>query len=687
MLLGHRWTGLTFGLVLVFVAITGMLIAYRPYLEPIVNRDLLTVPACSERVSMDTVAANARAAHPAGKMDYIRIMPAAPGAARISALQVRIAEPEEFQHDVYVNPCTGGVLGQRDRYGGWLATIEQLHRFRFMEEGGSLITGTTALLFAIVLVSGGLYLWWPRRLRALPTAATFNPRLTGRERTLDRHKIVGLYVSLIVVSSALTGLPLAFEWYRDGVYAITGSKPEKPPRVTPAEGAKPLSMETYWQRVQALVPDAGETLIHFPSPKKPKEALDIFTVERRAPHAFARTMVYLDPYTADVAKLIPYEKANPGQKLYFWMLSWHMGQVGGQAGGLIFPMLLLVGAMGVPFLAYTGVGSYIRRKLRPKPESARLSVQVVCKRVEATDICTFELADPLGKPLPAFSAGSHIDVYIRDGMVRHYSLCNDPRETHRYLIGVLRVAESRGGSAALHDDIQEGDILEISEPRNHFPLAHGAERSLLIAGGIGVTPILCMAERLANFGADFEMHYCTRSAQRTPFRERIRQSAFADRVHFHFSDGPAEQRFNVEELVKRSARDTHLYVCGPKGFMDRVLEAALRNGWPEQRLHREYFASPVQPSADDTEFDVRIASTGKVVRVAKDQTVVAALAEHGIVIPTSCQQGVCGTCLTRVIDGDPDHRDLYQTAAEHACDDQFTPCCSRARSPVLVLDL
>jgi ferredoxin-NADP reductase len=682
----HRWTGLTFGLVLLFVAITGMLIAYRPHLEPMVNRELLTVPACSERVSMDVIAGNARAFHPAGELDYIRLLPAGEGAIRIPAVQVRITEPGEFQHDVYANPCTGAVLGQRDRYDGWLATIEQLHRFRFME-GGSLITGANALLFAIVLLGGGLYMWWPRRLRALRAAAKLDPRLSGRHRTINRHKVVGLYAGLFVLSSALTGLPLAFDWYRDGVYALAGSKPEKPPRVAPSEAARSLPMETYWRHVQALVPNPGETLIHFPSPRKSNEALEIFSVARDAPHAFARTMIYLDPYTDKAVKFTPYAQASAGHKLYFWMLSWHMGLVGGKVGSLLFPAVLVFGALGVPILAYTGASSYIRRKFRAAPESARLSVQVVRKRVEAADICTFELADPLGNALPSFSAGSHVDVYIGDGLVRQYSLCNDPREAHRYMIAVLRVAPSRGGSRAMHDAVQEGDVLEISEPRNHFRLAHGAKRSLLVAGGIGITPILCMAERLANIGADFEMHYCTRSPGRTAFMERIEQSSFAERVHFHFDDGLPEQKLDANGLLAHPRPDTHLYVCGPTGFMDWLLGTARARAWPPQRLHREYFASELRALPSDMEFEVRLASTGKVYRVGKDQTVVAALEQHGIEIPTSCAQGVCGTCLTRVLDGEPDHRDIYQTDAERTRNDQFTPCCSRARSPRLVLDL
>lgn len=676
----HRWIGLTVGLILVFMALTGALIAYRSQLEPILNRDLLSVASCSDRAPLDVLVRNAEAAHPNGDPDYIRIISGGEGATRIPATQIRFSDPE-FQDDVFLDPCSGSVLGERSRYGGFLATAEQLHRFRFVD-GGSLVSGSSALLLAVVLVAGGLYMWWPRRLRAWKSAATLNPRLGGRERTLNRHKIIGLYASLIVLSSALTGLPQSFDWYRNAIYWLTGSpQPERKPRSGPPRGAPRLPMEALWQRAQTLIPNPRETLLHFPS--RPRDPVEIFAIARDAPHANARTLLFLDAYTAEVLQFMPYAQSSLGHKLYFWTLSWHTGAI----GGLFGPFVLLLGALSVPVLAYTGTSSYLRRRFRASAGSARLTVQVVKKAVEATDICTFELADPLGSALPNFGAGSHIDVHVRDGLVRQYSLCNDPREAHRYLIGVLRVPDSRGGSSTMHDQVQEGDLIEIGEPKNHFPLARGARQSLLLAGGIGVTPILCMAERLANVGADFEMHYCTRSRERTAFLHRIEQSAFARRVSFHFDDGPLEQKLDIAALLKNPGSDTHLYVCGPKGFMDFVLVTAKQQGWPAHRVHREFFSSGVRASTSDTEFDVKIASTGKVYRVAGDQTVIAALVEHGIDIPTSCGEGVCGTCLTRVMDGEPEHRDIYQSDEERAQNDQFTPCCSRAKSAMLVLDL
>ena len=316
-----------------------------------------------------------------------------------------------------------------------------------------------------------------------------------------------------------------------------------------------------------------------------------------------------------------------------------------------------------------------------------LNVRVAARHAEADGIVAFELASPDGRPLPAFTAGSHVDVQVPGGLVRQYSLANDPLETHRYVIGVLREPQSRGGSAAMHDAVAVGDLLRISPPKNHFALDQGARRTLLFAGGIGVTPLIAMAETLQHLGAEFEMHYCCRSPARTAFAARIGGSAFAPRVQFHFDDGPAGQRLDLHGALGPVRDDTHVYVCGPGGFMDFVLGGARDAGWAPAQLHSEYFAAPAQDTSGDTAFAVRLASTGRVVDIPADVTVVRALADAGVPVPTSCEQGVCGTCLTRILEGRPDHRDAYLTDEERARNDQFLPCCSRAKTPLLVLDL
>lgn len=313
-----------------------------------------------------------------------------------------------------------------------------------------------------------------------------------------------------------------------------------------------------------------------------------------------------------------------------------------------------------------------------------LDLRIVSRRVEAEDIVALVLAAPDGAPLPPFSAGSHVDVEVAPGLVRQYSLCSTPAARDRYEIAVLRDPASRGGSVAIHERFLEGGAVRVSEPRNHFPLQPVRGKALLIAGGIGVTPLLCMADRLSAIGAPFALHYCTRSPARTAFRDRIAASEFAPQVHFHFDDGPEVQRLDPASLFTAAVADLDLYICGPAGFIDWISAAAVSAGIAPQHIHREYFSAvPVEPAAGDSPFLLRIASTGESIEVAADETATAALARHGIEIPVSCEQGICGTCITRVIEGEPDHRDMLMIEG----DAEFTPCCSRSHSPILVIDL
>ncbi|CAM3593837.1 Vanillate O-demethylase oxidoreductase [Pseudomonas reidholzensis] len=316
-----------------------------------------------------------------------------------------------------------------------------------------------------------------------------------------------------------------------------------------------------------------------------------------------------------------------------------------------------------------------------------LQVNVIRKAKEAEGICSFELAAADGRALPAFGAGAHIDVHIAEGLTRRYSLCNDPQERHRYLISVLKDPGSRGGSVAMHEQVQEGQALSISAPRNLFALDPGAARHLLFGGGIGITPILAMAYELFNRGAAFELHYCFRSTDRAAFLPMLRLAPFADCIVLHDDSGAQAQKLDAHHLLATPAPGTHLYVCGPGGFMTYLLDAAQQAGWADACVHREFFAATAVDPASNLAFEVQLASSGRVFSIPADRTVFEVLDEAGIDIQSSCEQGVCGTCVTRVLEGLPDHRDQFLTTAEHAANDRFTPCCSRARSQRLVLDL
>lgn len=309
-------------------------------------------------------------------------------------------------------------------------------------------------------------------------------------------------------------------------------------------------------------------------------------------------------------------------------------------------------------------------------------VQVRDKRQEAEQIVCVELARVDGSELPPFTAGAHIDIRLAEQVVRQYSLCNSPLERNRYVIAVLRERDSRGGSRYVHDTLRVGDIVDISPPRNLFELRQ-ANHYILLAGGIGITPIICMAEHLSHVDASFEMHYCARSHARAAFIDRIMASPFASRASVHV--GP-DDKIDVRQILDGQQEDTYLYACGPRSLVDHAFGVARSFGWAEQRLHREFF-TPVSEGISGDTFTVKIASTGVEVEVASGTSIIEALKVVGINVPTSCEQGVCGTCVTRVLDGTPDHRDMFLTDDEHEAGDRMALCCSRALSGTIVLDL
>lgn len=316
-----------------------------------------------------------------------------------------------------------------------------------------------------------------------------------------------------------------------------------------------------------------------------------------------------------------------------------------------------------------------------------LPVRVAARELLAPDIAGFTLVREDGRPLPAFEPGAHIDVHTPGGQVRQYSLCEPVCATGQYRIGVLRDPRSRGGSASLFDGLRVGQALTIGSPRNLFPLKVGASHSLLFAGGIGITPIVCMARQLARNGAAFDLHYCGRSLRQMAFVEPLRRAPFADRVRFYADDEGGREQMDLRAAIGSPSPERHLYVCGPAGFMDHVLAAARNLGWLEPQLHREYFSPPQAAEGEHTGFELQVLGDPRVIPVAAGVTAAEALAEAGFEIPLSCAQGVCGTCITKVVEGIPDHRDSYFTDEERARNDCFTPCCSRAKSGRLVIEL
>jgi vanillate O-demethylase ferredoxin subunit len=317
-------------------------------------------------------------------------------------------------------------------------------------------------------------------------------------------------------------------------------------------------------------------------------------------------------------------------------------------------------------------------------DDALHTVTVAKKTLEAHNMVSFELADPGGAELPPFSAGSHIDVTIPGGMTRQYSLCNSASERNRYVIGVWRDPNSRGGSVALHDVINVGDTLQVGAPRNRFRAPRGATRALLVARGIGVTPILSIADHLKAQDIPFELHYQWSLGSPGAFKSTIEQSSFAENTTFYVE--ASDQALDVAALLADQPEDTELFICGVDWWLDPVLNIAKQKGWADERVHIERFTAKAAAALLDRVFDVKIASTGAVFKIPGDKTVAGFLEESGVKIPTSCEQGMCGTCKVKVLEGEADHRDK-RLSPEQRAEGYFLACVSRAKGDLLLLDL
>ena len=309
-----------------------------------------------------------------------------------------------------------------------------------------------------------------------------------------------------------------------------------------------------------------------------------------------------------------------------------------------------------------------------------LTLQIIRRELQG-EVTLLTLAHTDGIELPAFSAGAHIDLHLSEDLVRPYSLCGDPQDKYHYQLGILKDSQSQGGSLAAHA-LREGDEVQVSAPRNLFSLDSRGSHSLLIGGGIGITPMLAMAAELHAAGRSFTLHYSSRSRSGAAFITQLENAPYAERVQLHFSD---EQRLNLASVLCDVPPNTHVYVCGPTRLMDAVTDLAKSLNYQPEQIHQECFSADVQTGGNA--FEVVAAASGITVQVAENQSIVEALGLAGLKVCVSCKQGICGSCLTDVLEGEPDHRDSYLTDEEKADGDQILLCCSRAKGARLIIDL
>ncbi len=316
-------------------------------------------------------------------------------------------------------------------------------------------------------------------------------------------------------------------------------------------------------------------------------------------------------------------------------------------------------------------------------DTKQLRVQAI--RWQAQGICSYELVDPEGHALEPFEAGAHVDLHLPGGILRSYSLAGDPKDTSHWLLGVLLEPKSRGGSSAMHNKVRVGDLLEVGVARNAFPMASEAKHSILIAGGIGITPLKSMAHALNDAGASFELHYCARSTSHVAFMKELQEVVPQGHLHLHFDGGEPGKGLDIAGLLKFAEPDTHVYYCGPAGFMSACAAASAH--LPKDAVHCEHFKAPETKPLDlpDGAFEVHLVKSGEVIQVGPDQTIVRAIELTGRRVSTSCLSGLCGACKVDYVAGEVDHRDFILNDEEKThC---LTVCVSRAKGKTLSLNL
>jgi vanillate O-demethylase ferredoxin subunit len=315
-------------------------------------------------------------------------------------------------------------------------------------------------------------------------------------------------------------------------------------------------------------------------------------------------------------------------------------------------------------------------------------IEVRIKRIcyEAENVNSYELTSPAGDDLIPFTAGCHIDLHLSNGIIRSYSLVNDQRERHRYVIAVNKDRASRGGSRFVHDNLRAGDVVTVSHPHNNFALDEAAEHSVLIAGGIGITPLLSMVRRLETLGRSWELFYAARTRRAAAFLDELNglESNGPPKVRVDFDDERSGQMFDLPALVRNAPARAHLYCCGPPPMLE-AFEAATADR-PSDHVHVEYFQAREAPASEGG-FEVKLARSNRTIEVGAGKTILEALLDAGIVANYACAEGVCGTCETRVLEGTPDHRDQFLSNEEQATNKTMMICCSGARSRTLLLDL
>jgi len=680
----HRWTGLIAGVLLLSQGLTGSVVAFRDELNHLLHRDALIVAPMAATQPVQSLLDRVRSAHPELHVERIEY-PRHADEAYLFRLE---AAKHKAPRYVAVDPYRG-VITRDAVLAGWpIEWLYRLHQQLLAGERGELVVGVTGITLLLLCLTAP-FIWWPGR-RQLRRGFTITLQAGAYRSLRDLHRVGGIAVVFVLLTTAVTGIGLVFKTPLQAAADRIVPTQSKPSVQVAARSDRVL------QPIDALVADARQRYanaaiknVRFPGGHG--RVVNVFLETSSTTRPRASDQLWYDGYTGEV--LGRYEAASlpAGNRVFDWLLPIHTGEVFGLFGRLLF----MLAALALPALAVTGAWQWwIRRKLQQSQplqrQPLRLPASAIEVRIdrawnETPRVRAFELSALDGRELPTFTAGAHIDLYFDDGIVRQYSLWGDPADRSRYRIAVLRTVNSRGGSLAVHA-LHTGMTLRIGPPRNTFMLDPSAPATVLIAGGIGVTPILAMATQLRTAGRPFAAHYAVRQRSEAAFAEQLGAMASSAAFTLYAGDESPRRRLDVSRTLAMAPDGAHVYVCGPERLIKEVLTSASALGWAQERVHFELFDAP-DPGVDSQAFELHLARSGRIVHVPARRTALDVLVEHGIPVAASCRVGICGTCATTVLDGLPDHRDRFLTEEERDRNALFTPCCSRSRTPVLVVDL
>lgn len=645
----HRWIGMTVGLFIALQGLGGALLLFRMPLNRLIHPEAFG-PAIATAVDANVAAARATGC----AINRIDLPDQTPG---LLFFHLTCAG-EPF----VATAGDGRILRLAPR---WRWPMEWLFHYHYQLGAGTAGQQAVGWIGAALLtlcLTGAWLLW--RTARRDGWRSLLRPDLSAApaRRWRDLHRSAGLYLLPLLILLALTGLGMAWTASLTSILPVT-------PRPAPQVAAQPdvplLPLSTILDRARASVAGPQPSAVRLPDGQG-----RVVMVMLGPPDSPDYHQLWFNGYDGTPIAARRAEDRSPADRFMDLLYPLHTGSLLGIPGTI---MMMLAG-LCLPGLAATGLWQWSRRSgAGALPMRARELVY------DGAGVLLIRLCHRHGLPLPAFGPGDHIDLYLPNGLVRQYSLCGRPGRRRHYEIAVRLSESSTGGSAWIHANLKKGMNLDISRPRAHFPLDKGKEPVLLLAGGIGVTPLFSMAWAMWASGRPFQMLVCARSPDSHALAATITATPWAAFCHWH--DSATHGRIDLPRLLSAQPSGTHLYLCGPGGFMEAAIDQARRLGWPADHLHWEAFA-PATPSGNSFTINVQ----GRHLGVAANESLLDRLLAEGIALPHSCRRGLCGQCIVTVRTGTVDHRDNILTEAERAAG-RMTACCSRAAEPGGHLDL